>query len=68
MCSFAMLITTINSLHLFIQQTFNECHFTPNKIQGAKIIRYINHDFCIQRAHSLMRYQKINKYFSERNK
>lgn len=68
MCSIAMLITAINSLHLFIQQTFNECHFMPREIQGAKSIRYINHNFCIQRAYSLMSYQKINKYFSEWNK
>lgn len=35
------------------------------KILGAGFIRYINHDSCFHGAHSLMRYQIMNPYFSE---
>lgn len=65
MCGKAMVVMAINSLHSFIQQTFNEYHFMPSKILAPGFVRYINHDFCIRGVHCSMSHQIMNHYSLE---
>lgn len=62
MCGRAMMVVVVVN-RVFIQlfkKTFKDRCFMPVKIPDTGFKRYINKNFCIQGAHSLMRHQIMN--------